>query len=282
MQLWSWISTPLIFGCISSVPISWQSGWDSAFSGVNTNLSVVEVEGTFSSPLLVAIVVAAVEAVVTVALPSPDDGGLKVADNLAADVDAARLRGAPKNPLVVGVALRRESIVMDMVDIAEPGRGLGLGLGGAPSESVVSAEEYALASGTATGFSSVSDPSREFEGCVSPRLRREKEREAEFVLECDLDLDLSEVELVKSGTGIGLASSSNLNSFFIVPILVPFFDEKILRIFGFLPLSSTFFLALMPTQPTSCFIASRSETPRRGAVRWIVLVRGKVAWGEIE
>jgi hypothetical protein len=47
-----------------------------------------------------------------------------------------------KYPLMVGVPLLRESI--DIIDMAEPGRGLGLGLGGCPlSESEVLSEgEY--------------------------------------------------------------------------------------------------------------------------------------------
>ena len=89
-------------------------------------------------------VVAVVEADV-VTLPSTDKGGWKVPDNLETDADFARRRVDPKNPLALGVALRRENVVIDIMDVAEPGRGLGLGLGGAPpSESVVSAEEYAL------------------------------------------------------------------------------------------------------------------------------------------
>jgi hypothetical protein len=43
---------------------------------------------------------------------------------------------------------------------------------------------------------------------------------------------------------------------------------------GLRPLSSTFFRALIPTQLTSCCMASRSETDRLGAVRRLVLVRG--------
>jgi hypothetical protein len=103
--------------------------------------SVVEVGGTLSSPLPVAIVV------VAVTLRSPDEGRWKVGvgDNLETDADLVRLLVVPKNP-PVGVALRRENVI-DIMDMAEPGRGLGLGLGGAPSsESVVSAEEYAFGS----------------------------------------------------------------------------------------------------------------------------------------
>lgn len=48
------------------------------------------------------------------------------------------------------------------------------------------------------------------------------------------------------------------------------------RTLGFRPLSSTFLRALMPTQFTSCFIASLSETARRGAVRRSVPVLGRV------
>ena len=48
--------------------------------------SLVEVGGTFSSPL-VAMAEAAVEAVVGVALPSPNEGGWKIAVNLGTDAD---------------------------------------------------------------------------------------------------------------------------------------------------------------------------------------------------
>jgi hypothetical protein len=96
--------------------------------------------GTIGSPL-VAMTEAAVEAVVAVTLLSPDEGAWEVVDNLETDTDVARLRVDPVNPLAVGVVLRRENVVMDIVDMAEPGLGLGLGLGGAPSESEVSAEE---------------------------------------------------------------------------------------------------------------------------------------------
>ena len=76
---------------------------------------------------------------------------------------------------------------------------------------------------------------------------------------------------------------SNLSSFNVETD----FDDAdpnviLLRIRGFRPLSRTFFLALIPTQSTSCFIASRSETSRLGAVRRMVpvLVLGRVAYGE--
>ena len=81
---------------------------------------------------------------------------------------------------------------------------------------------------------------------------------------------------------MGIAKRSNLSSFLdvlAVPCLLPvvLLPHTTPMILGFLPLSKTFFLALMPTQSTSCFMASRSETARLGAVLRMVLVRGKVA-----
>lgn len=78
-----------------------------------------------------------------------------------------------------------------------------------------------------------------------------------------------------------MAVGKNLSSFLSVP--VPPTDADRGRIMpsirGFRPLSSTFFLALMLTQSTSCFIASRSDTLRRGTVRRSVLVRGRTPCG---
>lgn len=96
---------------------------------------------------------------------------------------------------------------------------------------------------------------------------------------------------------MGVVNRLNRSSFLVVPFVplliapVPADAEprrpepllllpNMLKSLGFLPLSITFFRALMPTQSTSCFIASRSETLRRGAVRRIVLVRGSVPYGE--
>lgn len=53
-----------------------------------------------------------------------------------------------------------------------------------------------------------------------------------------------------------------------VPILI--------KTFGFLPLSKTFFRALMVTQSMSCLKASRSETVRRGTVRLALFGLGTV------
>lgn len=105
---------------------------------LNSSVSVAAVDGALSSPLLLAVVVA-----VLVVIPVALEG--KTIDSPELDTDRVRLRvEAPELEcrylVIVGVALRRESIV---IDIAEPGRGLGLGLGGmAPSESVVSLDEY--------------------------------------------------------------------------------------------------------------------------------------------
>lgn len=113
---------------------------------VNSSFSAAAVDGTLSSPLLVAVVMLVV--VVPVTLLSPEDEG-KTVDNPELEAERVRLRlSAPelefRYPVVVGVALRRESIV---IDIAEPGRGLGLGLTGISlSESVVSLDEYPLSS----------------------------------------------------------------------------------------------------------------------------------------
>ena len=75
---------------------------------------------------------------------------------------------------------------------------------------------------------------------------------------------------------ITMTLRSNLNSFSVEDDLDPEPKVNLFRIRGFRPLSSTFFRALMPTQSTSCFMASRSDTACRGAVRRIVLARGRV------
>jgi hypothetical protein len=88
-----------------------------------------------SSPLFVV--------VVTVALRSPTGTTVDPEPDLSLPL--------LKYPLVVGVPLLRGSIVLiDIIDIAEPGRGLGLGLGGCPlSESEVSSEEGEYRPGSA-------------------------------------------------------------------------------------------------------------------------------------
>jgi hypothetical protein len=61
-------------------------------------------------------------------------------------------------------------------------------------------------------------------------------------------------------------------------------ELKDLRIRGFRPLWRTILRALMPTQSTSCFMASRSDTLRRmvegraGPVRWRVWNGVKAVW----
>lgn len=68
-----------------------------------------------------------------------------------------------------------------------------------------------------------------------------------------------------------------------VPALVPPVcsrEPKTLKMRGLRPLSRIFLRALIPMHSTSCFMASRSDTTRRGAVRRTVLVRGRVAYGE--
>jgi hypothetical protein len=73
-----------------------------------------------------------------------------------------------------------------------------------------------------------------------------------------------------SGMGGGVARSSvdpeisNRNSFFLRVSIADRLPREDAKSRGFLPLSRTFFRALIPTQLTSCFIASRSETSRRG------------------
>jgi len=93
-------------------------------------------------PLLVVAVTLVVSVIVPVTLLSPRDGS--TAEDIEPEPDLVLFKATALYPLTVGVALLLESIVMDRMDIAELGRGLGLGLGGPPSESVVSAEEYTL------------------------------------------------------------------------------------------------------------------------------------------
>lgn len=95
-------------------------------------LSSACASGMVNMPLLVVVVAIVV---VTLLSRSPNNS----AD--APEPDRAR---PLKCPLTVGVALRRDIIVIDITDIADPGRGLGLGLGGPPpSESVLSELGYA-------------------------------------------------------------------------------------------------------------------------------------------
>jgi hypothetical protein len=77
-------------------------------------------DGILNNPLLVPVPVV----VVTVALRSPTGTN--------SDPELDLILPLLKYPLMVGVPLLRDSIVIDIIDIAEPGRGLGLGLGGCP------------------------------------------------------------------------------------------------------------------------------------------------------
>jgi hypothetical protein len=80
-------------------------------------------DGILNNPLLVPVPVVVV--VVTVALRSPTGTN--------SDPEPDLILPLLKYPLMVGVPLLLDSIVViDIIDIAEPGRGLGLGLGGCP------------------------------------------------------------------------------------------------------------------------------------------------------
>jgi len=140
------------------------------------------------------------------------------------DIDGILKNREEQETEVVWVVLCRLS-----TDIAEPGRGLGLGLGGP------------------------SDPDSE------PSIFNEMLTGGKSAESYDL-LAAKEV-------------GPNRSSFLKVPDAL-LLNES--RIRGLRPLARTFFRALMPMQSTSCFIASRSETARRAAVRRMVLVRGSV------
>lgn len=73
-------------------------------------------------------------------------------------------------------------------------------------------------------------------------------------------------------------SSPNLTSFnFVSPLIPDLPASGKVNTLSFRPLSITFFRALIPTQSTSCFIASRSDTVLRMTVlRRTVLPRGNV------
>ncbi len=178
--------------------------------------------------------------------------------------------------VVVGVWLLKLREI-DIIDIAEPGRGLGLGLGGT-SVSVSIPLESELISMTGLRLA--------YEGSWTLRLSEaefievERPPVEETMPAADADVE-PEVELgsILYDTPpplsfITITDLSKRNSFSV--------DERepgvnfLVRIRGLRPLSRTFFLADIPIQSTSCFMASRSDTARRGAVRRMVLALGRV------
>lgn len=150
--------------------------------------------------------------------------------------------------VAVGVWLLRDSI-----DIAEPGRGVGLGLGGASE----SASEL--------GVSTISS-------CVALLAPDTESSDAPSALSDEYVGASTRYDSAPSPLTTATEESKR-SSFRAEP------EERLKedRTRGLRPLSSTFFRALMPTQSASCFIASRSETARRGAVRRMVLARGRVS-----
>lgn len=150
--------------------------------------------------------------------------------------------------VIVGVWLRLESI-----DMAEPGRGVGLGLGG-PSESM-------LANVSSDSGIDSDAPTDNADALSTP------EPEPEASAEKTSDSTLSGCP----PSPATITEASN-RSDFSDPSLRPT-DP---RIRGLRPLSSTRLRALRPTQFTSCCSASRSDTARLGAVLRTVLGRGSV------
>ncbi len=137
------------------------------------------------------------------------------------------------NSVPVGVALLRNSI-----DIAEPGRGLGLGLGGASLALAPS-----LSSSTATSKANAT-PSGSLE---SPSGR-----------------ELAPVAAAASPSP-GWVKSSSSGARVANRSVFDFVWVNALR--GVRPEARIFLCALNPIQSTSCLMASRSDTARRGAVR---------------
>ena len=148
-----------------------------------------------------------------------------------------------------------------MIDIAEPGLGLGLGLGRTSDSRLESDSVRRLY--VASGRLCAESEREEIEYSNLERLMPVVSDEEDWPESTLYDIPVS---------FITITDLSNRSSFKV--------EERELgsfvRVLGFRPLSSTFFRALIPIQSTSCFMASRSETVRLGAVRLIVLARGKV------
>ena len=131
------------------------------------------------------------------------------------------------NSVPVGVALLRNNI-----DIAEPGRGLGLGLGGA---------SLALAPSLSSSIATLSKANAMPSGSVESSFTTAASPGPTWVK--------------SSGSGARVTNRS----------VFDFGWVSSLR--GVRPAARTFFRALNPMQSTSCLMASRSDTARRGAVR---------------
>lgn len=147
--------------------------------------------------------------------------------------------------------------------MAEPGLGLGLGLGGI-LDPILSSSKGSMEEGSSAPFIDI-------ESDIIPAIE-----EIPVVAEEDITEGGSmRYEIPVSLTT--MTDLSNRSSFSV--------DERdelnFVNNFGFRPLSMTFLRALIPMQSTSCFIASRSETARRGADLRIVLARGRVPKGVI-
>jgi hypothetical protein len=130
----------------------------------------------------------------------------------------------------VGVALLRSSI-----DIAEPGRGLGLGLGGA---------SLALALSLSSSPASV---------------------KANTIPSTLLELPLCPMLALAPSPRMAWAKSRGSGEYGANRSDFGFAEASALC--GVRPAARTFLRALNPMQSTSCRMASRSETARRGAVR---------------
>ena len=172
---------------------------------------------------------------------------------------------------VVGVWLR-----FDSIDIAEPGRGLGLGLGGMLESA---SDDDRLMSTSRSGMSS---------SCETTDADAEPDRERSDVPKVSSASAVVAVDwlalMPESGrydtapstptTATDVSKRSSFSADDGPPVLGVREGRR-----GFRPLSSTFLRALWPTQSTSCLSASRSDTARRGAVRRTVLARGSVPYG---
>ena len=147
--------------------------------------------------------------------------------------------------VTVGVAL----LLDDIIDIADPGRGLGLGLGGASLPS-----------------SLVSSSSHVITLALAPLI---------LLLPVSLLFPAYAILPGKTPSSGAMSISAGKNrKAFALP--VPVADVGVGMARGVRPAASTFFRALIPMQSTSCRIASLSDTVRRGAVRRSVLARGRV------
>jgi hypothetical protein len=170
----------------------------------------------------------------------------------------------PMLPLIVGVRRPLDSAP----DIADPGLGLGLGLY-IISDSTLESLSYVIPRGPLSREAGTLPESMEAD--ISENDPAPAESEDVAVTVGSMRYDTPPLSPLKTITERSKRSS------FSVDVREPLAEVRIL---GFRPLSRTFLRALIPTQLTSCFIASLSDTARFWAVRRIVPVLGNV-WKDV-